>query len=467
MHYDEMVDGTALDDAYIPDELDKVPAHASATGMIYSFYGRLSVGNMDPEWLSQGELPPTFYVYGTEDPFYRQFEDQYEVIKNMGIKTRKIVLNNRPYGFGSDGGWVEDYAQWLEEIFQPGSISGTRVRQDGGEGFMPETRIRDVLQDPAFEGFGRLVFPVDLKLEETLTLKDMGNRLIWYSYVNPERTVSIVNEMKSRIQAGQQIFYDIYTDEEKAEDPSRKNTGLFYFRGNPGEKFAVVNAGGGFMYVAAMHDSFPHMQELAERGYNAFALIYRPGAQTACEDLARAIAFIYEHAEELQVNAEGYSLWGGSAGARMAAWLGSYGTAAFGEKEYPAPETVIMQYTGLSEIFGNEPPTYACVGTSDGIASYRTMEQRIQGIRANGTAGEMEIFDSLPHGFGLGEGAVAEGWMGRAAALREAYPGKTELTASLMKKEGGGGRWYFILPLPETVCMWQNRSRLYRWRFPR
>lgn len=139
------------------------------------------------------------------------------------------------------------------------SVQNTDSSQERREGFTPETRIQDVLQDPAFEGFGRLVFPVDLELEETLTLKDMGNRLIWYSYVNPERTVSIVNEMKSRIQAGQQIFYDIYTDEEKAEDPSRKNTGLFYFRGNPGEKFAVVNAGGGFMYVAAMHDSFPHM----------------------------------------------------------------------------------------------------------------------------------------------------------------------------------------------------------------
>lgn len=36
--------------------------------MIYSFYGRLSVGNMDPDWLAEGDLPPTFYVYGTEDP---------------------------------------------------------------------------------------------------------------------------------------------------------------------------------------------------------------------------------------------------------------------------------------------------------------------------------------------------------------------------------------------------------------
>ena len=47
MHYDEEVNGTALDSSYVPDELDAIPAHASAAGMIYSFYGRLSVGNMD------------------------------------------------------------------------------------------------------------------------------------------------------------------------------------------------------------------------------------------------------------------------------------------------------------------------------------------------------------------------------------------------------------------------------------
>lgn len=76
MHYDEDVNGTALDESYVPDALDAVPAHASAAGMIYSFYGRLSVGNMDPDWLAEGDLPPTFYVYGTEDPFYRQFQQQ-------------------------------------------------------------------------------------------------------------------------------------------------------------------------------------------------------------------------------------------------------------------------------------------------------------------------------------------------------------------------------------------------------
>ena len=54
-------------------------------------------------------------------------------------------------------------------------------------------------------------------------------------------------------------------------------------------------------------------------GYNAFSIQYRTGgAQVACEDLAAAIDFILRHAGELQVSTEDYSLWGGSAGARMA-----------------------------------------------------------------------------------------------------------------------------------------------------
>lgn len=69
--------------------------------------------------------------------------------------------------------------------------------------------------------------------------------------------------------------------------------------------------------MAAMHDSFPHAMELSEMGYNAFALIYRPGADTACEDLARAIAFLHEHAEELQIDMEDYGLNGRPASGKV------------------------------------------------------------------------------------------------------------------------------------------------------
>ena len=117
LNFDENVLPTALEPDYTPDELDAIPAHASAAGMIYSFYGRLSVASMDEEELRSGDLPPTFYCYGTEDPFYRQFEAQYALMQDVGVIRKRIVLQDWPHGFGGDGGWVEDYAQWLEQVF--------------------------------------------------------------------------------------------------------------------------------------------------------------------------------------------------------------------------------------------------------------------------------------------------------------------------------------------------------------
>ena len=191
------------------------------------------------------------------------------------------------------------------------------------EPYTTDTKIVEVISDPVFGEYGRLIFPVDSGYYSGNTLGTL--RLTWYSNIDPEKTVEIANYLRDHAAAGETCFYDIYTDEEKMADPAKQDTGLFFFKGNPGEKFAVCNAGGGFAYVGAMQDSFPHALELSKMGYNAFALIYRPGAQTACEDLARAVNFIFEHSEELEVDTDCYSVWGGSAGARMAAWLGSYG----------------------------------------------------------------------------------------------------------------------------------------------
>mgnify|MGYP000319273104 CR=1 FL=1 len=299
------------------------------------------------------------------------------------------------------------------------SVTKKNINMNEKESFNAESNINDVIHNSAFDDYGRLIFPIDMEIKDNLKLKDVSSILPWYSEVNTDKTVEIVNYMKNQAMNGEKIFYPIYSEEEMQEDPDKKDTGLFFFRGNAGAKTAIINAGGGFVYVAGIHDSFPHALELSKKGHNAFALIYRPGAQTACEDLARAIAFLHENAEQLQIDMTDYSLWGGSAGARMAAWLGSYGTAYFGEKEYPAPAAVIMQYTGLSQVQGKEPPTYACVGTSDGIASYRSMENYISQIQQNGTNATIEVFKGLSHGFGLGEGTVAEGWIDHAISFWE------------------------------------------------
>ena len=283
--------------------------------------------------------------------------------------------------------------------------------------YTTDTKIAEVISDPVFGEYGRLIFPVDSGYYSGNTLGTL--RLTWYSNIDPEKTVEIANYLRDHAAAGETYFYDIYTDEEKAADPAKEDTGLFFFKGNPGEKFAVCNAGGGFAYVGAMQDSFPHALELSKMGYNAFALIYRPGAQTACEDLARAVNFIFEHSEEIEVDTDCYSVWGGSAGARMAAWLGSYGPAAFGGNELPRPGAVIMQYTGHSDYTESDSPTFACVGENDGIASWRTMENRLRYLDSLGIPTEFHKYPGLGHGFGIGTGTAAEGWINEAAAFWE------------------------------------------------
>lgn len=283
--------------------------------------------------------------------------------------------------------------------------------------FTTKTPVQTVIHDPAFGSFGRLLFPVNSSYWSGTTLGSL--KLTWYSHIDPNETVEISNSLRERALFGETIFYDIYTDPEKAADPAKRNTGLFFFRGRPGAPFAICNAGGAFAYVAAVHDSFPHAMELSKRGYNAFALIYRPGAQTACEDLARAITFIFDHAAELRVDTRCYSLWGGSAGARMAAWLGTYGPAAFGGGDLSRPGVVVMQYTGLDEYSSGDPPTFVCVGDSDWIAPWRGMKARVDAMSARGIPTEFHCYPGLGHGFGLGTGTAAEDWLDLAVRFWE------------------------------------------------
>ncbi len=420
LNYDGLVNGTALDSDYVPDALDLVSADASAVGMIYSFYGRLSVASDDVEKFAASDLPPAYFCYGTRDPFVDQFEKCAEALQSVHIPTEVNVLQNMPHGYGATGGWMEDYDRWLTEIFNKND-SAQNENQKYKE-VTAQTKVTDVINHPAFKEYGRLLFPVDYSISENLTLDQIESLMPYHNYINTDKTVEIVNTMLEKAANGETIFYDIYTEEEKKADPDKKNTGLFFFRGNAKAKFAIVNAGGGFSYVGAMHESFPHALELSKKGYNAFALIYRSGgAQPACEDLARAIRFIFDHADELQVDTDCYSLWGGSAGARMAAYLGSYGTAGFGENELPRPGTVIMQYTGHSEYTKNDPPTYACVGSNDGIANPRIMKERLDAMSDVGIDTEFHEYSNLRHGFGLGLGTSAEGWLDTAVEFWEKH----------------------------------------------
>lgn len=98
-----------------------------------------------------------------------------------------------------------------------------------------------------------------------MPLSRVGSLLAYHSHVNADEAVETLNYMLEAVSMGQILFFDIYTDAQKQADPSKENTGLFFFKGEPDRPFAVVSAGGGFSYVGSIHESFPHAIALSEK----------------------------------------------------------------------------------------------------------------------------------------------------------------------------------------------------------
>ena len=281
----------------------------------------------------------------------------------------------------------------------------------------PDSTIGELLRHPAFSGFGSLLLPWDGRdYDDTMRLRQAGSLLPYHSHVDPAAVTAGLNRMIDDAAAGRRVHYDIYTAQQKGVDPSLESTGLFFFRGKPGAPFAIVAPGGGFQYVGSLHEGFPYAVEIARRGYNAFVLKYRVGSggRLATQDLAAALSYIVRNAEALGVSRTGYSLWGSSAGARMAAAIGSHGAASFGGDELPRPATVVMAYTGHSDVANVEPPTFVVSGGRDAIAPASVMAQRVAALKKTGAPVEYRHFQALEHGFGPGSGTSAAGWLDEA-----------------------------------------------------
>lgn len=117
LNYSGTISPKVLDKDYQPDELDKVSADAVACGMIYSFYGKLSVASTDIEKFRNSNLPPTYFVYGSKDPFVDQFEACIEALQEAGVSVESHELKGMPHGFGTSGKWIDGYDKWLTNIF--------------------------------------------------------------------------------------------------------------------------------------------------------------------------------------------------------------------------------------------------------------------------------------------------------------------------------------------------------------
>lgn len=95
-----------------------------------------------------------------------------------------------------------------------------------GEGtpYTADTSVSDVMADPAFGGFGRLLFPVDAGYMQGSALGVI--RLTWYSAIDPSETAAELNRLREDALSGRQVFFPIYSEQEMSEDPRKRDTGL-------------------------------------------------------------------------------------------------------------------------------------------------------------------------------------------------------------------------------------------------
>jgi hypothetical protein len=87
------------------------------------------------------------------------------------------------------------------------------------------SRIGDILNNPAFAGFGSLILARDNRnYDESTLLSDIGSLLPYHSHVDPEVVVSALNHMIDDVNSGKTVFYDFYTEAQKRAEPTREHT---------------------------------------------------------------------------------------------------------------------------------------------------------------------------------------------------------------------------------------------------
>ena len=177
--------------------------------------------------------------YGYEPGSLAYWDEGPSIAMIYEASRRETVVPVVPIGkMTSDASMLEEYEDiiTIELVEDEESLSGTGgtltensgevIENEGVAGgnetvFTADTKVWDVIHDPVFGDYGRLIFPADRSISDSLTLGDVGNILTWYSYVSPDRTVEIANYLREQAASGEQIFMT-FTRRRKRQRTRRK-----------------------------------------------------------------------------------------------------------------------------------------------------------------------------------------------------------------------------------------------------
>lgn len=232
------------------------------------------------------------------------------------------------------------------------------------------------------------------------------------------------------------------------EDGPKQRVSLIHFPMSGCAPFVLVCAGGAYCTVASMVEAFPIAARLNEMGYHAFVLEYRSGADAAfpapMEDLRQAIRYILKNAAKLHVQPQAYAVCGMSAGGHLVATLAAeslldfygdipkpaalflaYPVVTMGEYTHPLSrmmllgqnpeEETICRFSVEKQIHRDSPPVFLWQCREDNVVPFKNSVMLDAALGENGIRHCFRVFEGAAHGWGLGTGTQAEGWLEEAA----------------------------------------------------
>lgn len=319
-----------------------------------------------------------------------------------------------------------------------------------------ETTMGEIRSDPGVQGAGiwtnskfRDIKPLQTYYYNKQTLAEfVGSE-------NAEASAAGLNLAVENYEAGRQVTYKLYSDEEIAADPTKEVAELNYFPAKtPNAKYALVLSGNISTRTAELKECISTAYELHEKGYAVFTMRYRvfqnASDNAPLEDIGRAVQYITEHAAEFAIQPENYAIVGYSMGGHL---TGLFGSDAVGYKNYQVPEPAalllgypvnnmtlvkgayrFLQDPGIREpryytmnvsdyITDDFPATYHWHGKDDVTLFALNAAQQEPvleaALAAHNVPHKYVVYDHAPHVSGIGTGTDADGWLYDAAAFWE------------------------------------------------
>ena len=263
-----------------------------------------------------------------------------------------------------------------------------------------DTPIQAVMDNPLFGDYGRLLFPVESGWWSGETLEDL--RLTFYSHIDRKRPWRSSTTW-GRGPPAAKPFFMISTPQRKRPATRPKRTpACFSFGGEAAAKTAICNAGGAFAYVGAMHDSFPpcagafpaRLQRVRSDLPSRRANRVRGSGPGDRLSPRKRCGASHRYGGLFPVGRLGRCADGRMAGGvwHRGLWRGRLAApcrcdhAVYRHERNNGKRTTHLQLR-------RDPRRDRLL---------RVMKQRTARIRAQGTDAEIEIFEGLAHGFGLG-----------------------------------------------------------------